>query len=80
MSIIQNFTKKIAAVAVAAAALSAVTAAVEARPLDVIKQTEKSSSASFPTRLRSATLTPKENTRAMTSTSATASPRTSASK
>lgn len=38
MSIIQNFTKKIAAVAVAAAALSAVTAAVEARPLDVIKQ------------------------------------------
>ena len=32
MSIIQNFTK------VAAAALSAVTAAVEARPLDVIKQ------------------------------------------
>lgn len=38
MSIIQNFTKKIASVAVAAAALSAVTAAVEARPLDVIKQ------------------------------------------
>lgn len=38
MSIIQNFTKKIAAVAVAAAALSAATAAVEARPLDVIKQ------------------------------------------
>lgn len=38
MSIIQNFAKKIAAVAVAAAALSAVTAAVEARPLDVIKQ------------------------------------------
>ena len=38
MSIIHNFTKKIAAVAVAAAALSAVTAAVEARPLEVIKQ------------------------------------------
>ena len=38
MSIIQNFTKKIAAVAVAAAALSAAAAAVEARPLDVIKQ------------------------------------------
>lgn len=38
MSIIHNFTKKIAAVAVSAAALSAVTAAVEARPLEVIKQ------------------------------------------
>lgn len=80
MSIIQNFTKKIAAVAVAAAALSAATAAVEARPLDVIKQSGEVVIGVFSDKARSATLTPRGNTRAMTSTSATVSPRTSALK
>ena len=80
MSIIQNFTKKIAAVAVAAAALSAVTAAVEARPLDVIKQSGEVVIGVFSDKAPFGYVDSQGKYAAMTSTSATASPRTSASK